>query len=1166
MSNSGDFEIKKGSTGDSNAVLLVKYTGNEEHVTVPDCVTEIGWQAFTEDGNLKSVSLPDSIQYLDPRAFPNWGKTLADENGLCIAGKFLINYTGTASTLIIPEGITRICFSVADGNRSIHKVVFPSTIEVIGNQSFARCKSLEEVEFAGGGVHLKTIEFGAFSGCANLERINMPEQHIELREDAFDGCDKLSDDPDFIIVGTALSRCKQDIETVVVPDGIKSIGDSAFKGHISIKHVILPEGIEVIGKNAFFMLKNLETVNFPASLKNIDDQAFDGCSNLQRADLKNVIRIGSSAFSLCGHLKVSLPETLEVIEGGAFDYCTSIDEITLPARLKKLGYGIVDDRMTRGTFANVPIKHVVIPTTLNQLDSRTFMFTKLEDVIIPGNIKVIGSSAFSGCKNLKTVRIEEGVEEIKSEAFLGCEQLTSIIFPNSLKAIGKDAFRMCPQLKGITLPASITDGMTANEKNEYFSTIGIPDENGCVISGGILMRYDGLPGTVRISDGVEIIPKNVLDRLFGYRVTPKTKEIILPNSVKVIEEQAFGRGLEMNIPEGYLQQKTKLPKKSTEVLLSSIWQDKATVRDYVYVLFVQGGKDLKSICTDRLSRDCEETLTVMNEVLDEEPKKGYFTEAAEFILENIQKIRTEDITSLYNKAKAAKATAAAKLLAPYSADVEVKKERVNEGEAPSDVVMCALVPYMQQLDEKPRNIGSYKWYHPYFTIDKNADRVASALDRESLEKTLDSLIGSDLPNTTETLVPFGRFASGKQISNLISRMKRWGQWYSYGVKGRISIMVARGAILLNDSREAVLYADKNNLLNTYAKLRKTDADTLRDKVLADFGLDGNGKKTFDLGGNAIEVSVNQDLTFSLYDTKAEKIVKSIPKRGADEKKYESAKTEFADMKKNLKAVIKGRNEMLFDQFLSGKTTKAPVWMDAYLSNYVLHRVAELIVWKQKRDTFILTQNGAIDCYGNEYFISETSPIGVAHPVDMDPDTIKAWQEYFTKNSLKQPFEQIWEPVIDQSTFKQDRFKGCMIPYYRFVNQEKHGINVNDYDFHNEIDINFDEVSATIERIDWARHQISMNDRFEVRSVSLPKGVSRRANHIISYLDRITMYDRIKKDDTSIGVLLERYTLAQIMDFIKIASENKCDNVMAILLNYKNENFSEFNPMDAFTLD
>ena len=142
----------------------------------------------------------------------------------------------------------------------------------------------------------------------------------------------------------------------------------------------------------------------------------------------------------------------------------------------------------------------------------------------------------------------------------------------------------------------------------------------------------------------------------------------------------------------------------------------------------------------------------------------------------------------------------------------------------------------------------------------------------------------------------------------------------------------------------------------------------------------------------------------------------------------------------------------------------------------------------------------------------------------------------------------------------------MIPYYRFVNQEKHGINVNDYDFHNEIDINFDEVSATIERIDWARHQISMNDRFEVKSVSLPKGVSRSANHIIAYLDKITMYDRIKKDDTSIGVLLERYTLAQIMDFIKIAGENKCDNVMAILLNYKNENFSEFDPMDAFTLD
>lgn len=1165
MSNYEDFVIEHGHYSDPDAVVLKKYKGSDEHVVVPDGVTVIDWYVFGD--SVKSVDIPDSVKTLDPRGFQDWGRNLADSSGLSRVGKFLLSYSGNDTTLIIPEGITHTCFCSVANNQNIRKVVFPSTIEVIGNQSFAHCEALEEVEFAGGGSRLRSIEFGAFDRCVNLEKICLPDHAIEMGANVFSGCDKLDQNSqDFIVVGSMLIQCKATTETVVVPEGIKSIGNDAFKGCSGIRNVILPEGIEIIGQNAFFMLKELKNVNFPDSIKTIDDNAFCGCSELRRADLKQVIKIGNSAFHLCSKLKVSLPETLEEIGTAAFEFCTSIDEISLPAGLKKLGAGVVDDSNHNGVFAYAPIKHIDIPTALDKIDSRAFASTKLEKITIPGNIKVIGHAAFSACKDLQTVIIEDGVEAINSNAFLGCEKLTSITLPDSLKTIGRDAFRMCPRLKGFVLPTTITEGMTEIEKVEYLSTIGIPDENGCVISDGVLVRYDGLPGIVKVTDGVKKIPKDTFSHLFSYSAKAKTTEIILPDSVRVIEDESFRYGLEMNIPEGYLQQKKKLPKKATEALLEGIWREKATVRDYVYIMFVQGGKELKRISRSELSKNYEEALTVINEVLDNDPKKEYFIEAAEFVLENIKKARAEDLTALYNKAKAANATAAAKLLAPYSANAEVKREKLNEGEAPSDVVMCALVPYMQQLTEKPRNIGSYRGAYTHFIIDKNADRVASALDRESLEKMLDSLIGGDLPNAMETLVPFGRFASGKQISNLISRMKQWEKWYSYGVKGRITIMVARGAILLNDSREAILYADKNNLLDYYARIRKTDADTLRDKVLTDFGLDDNGKKTFDLGGNTIEVSVNQDLTFSLYDINAKKIVKSIPKRGAEEKKYEVAKAEFADMKKNLKAVIKGRNDKLFTQFLSGRTTKAPIWMDSYLNNYVLHRVAELIVWKQKKETFILTKDGAADCYGNEYIIDESSPIGVAHPIDMKPETVAAWQEYFTKHSLKQPFEQIWEPVVDEASFRSDRFKDCMIPYYRFVNQEKHGITVTDNDFHNEIDIYFDSLNATVDRIDWARHQISMNDRFEVTSIYFSKGITRKANHIIAYLDKITMYDRVRKDDATIGRLLDRYTLAQITDFINIANENKCDNVLAVLLDYKNEKYADFDPMDAFVLD
>ena len=130
------------------------------------------------------------------------------------------------------------------------------------------------------------------------------------------------------------------------------------------------------------------------------------------------------------------------------------------------------------------------------------------------------------------------------------------------------------------------------------------------------------------------------------------------------------------------------------------------------------------------------------------------------------------------------------------------------------------------------------------------------------------------------------------------------------------------------------------------------------------------------------------------------------------------------------------------------TEKADSWKASYLNNPVLHKVAELIVWNQKKNTFILTKDSVIDCYGKEYVIDDKIPVGVAHPIEMDKVEIKAWQDYFLNNGLKQPFEQIWEPAINFATVKEDRYKDCLIPYYRFHGQEKHGISLGAEDEHN----------------------------------------------------------------------------------------------------------------------
>ena len=93
-------------------------------------------------------------------------------------------------------------------------------------------------------------------------------------------------------------------------------------------------------------------------------------------------------------------------------------------------------------------------------------------------------------------------------------------------------------------------------------------------------------------------------------------------------------------------------------------------------------------------------------------------------------------------------------------------------------------------------------------------------------------------------------------------------------------------------------------LKSYAAMRGTDAQTLRDTVLADLGLDQEGKKYYDLGNKAVEARMEEDLTLTLYDPEAGKVVKSMPKKGADPEKYEAAKKDFARLKKDIRAAVR----------------------------------------------------------------------------------------------------------------------------------------------------------------------------------------------------------------------------------------------------------------------
>jgi hypothetical protein len=102
-------------------------------------------------------------------------------------------------------------------------------------------------------------------------------------------------------------------------------------------------------------------------------------------------------------------------------------------------------------------------------------------------------------------------------------------------------------------------------------------------------------------------------------------------------------------------------------------------------------------------------------------------------------------------------------------------------------------------------------------------------------------------------------------------------------------------------------------------------------------------------------------------------------------------------------------------------------------------------------------------------------------------------------------------------------------------------------------------------VDFHGHSINPDDRFEITSFKY-KEFDRRINNTVAYFDKITAYDRVKNDDVTVANVLPQFTLAQISQFINLAGENNAVNVMAILLEYKNKHFADYDIMDEFSLE
>ena len=890
--------------------------------------------------------------------------------------------------------------------------------------------------------------------------------------------------------------------------------DFLFEDKVLIKYtgsdneVVIPQGTEAIDNRAFYHCHSLHSITIPDSVRTIGFQAFSDCPSLA---------------------SIVIPAQVKVIKALCFADCSSLETVILPE-------GLCEIKHSAFKHCN-RLKNIIIPDTVTVIGDSAFEGCEsLSSFTIPDGVKNIPLHLFEDCTSLESVKIGEGAETVSCYVFFNCSSLKRVTMGDSVKQIGSLCFSGCNALTELKMGKSVK---LRNSNFSMYKTVPplfsdhfmeIMDH----VSDAELIKFFsecGLWSCLSIKDKVEIFIARQ-----GKKLIPVYRQLICNPSL-------FGMQLLDVLKQNTAGNVCKAAANFMDLFVNEL-DENLPRQFYATMVSCKSG-----------SKACKQVMD--NPLLKEKLGEGELPQANE---SNPKK----QVLYLLSKDKKTVKDLNETFIAFYGKTVLPVIKDKNGNELPSTVLKWLLTVH-EELNTGKYDTGMVIAYLSP-GICEDAEKLLASIDHDSFQHALEVLANNYLGYQGQSkkhnlAYEICRYADLELMEKLIKRAPGWASKASG--KEAPALRSFRKACIYSTYRCAGLFADSYGDLYSYASLRNQTEEEIRDHFLSDIGLDREGKKIYDLGKETVTVTLLPDFSFSLQ-TKEGKLFKSVPKRGSDPEKYEIAKKDFDEIKKLTGKIVKTRNSLLFDQFLNGTEQSAKSWVSCYCSNPVLANVASKIVWAQENETFILKDHQLMKTDGSLYELTDRN-IRVAHPMEMDHGTLAAWQYYFYHNALKQPFNQLWEPVIKPEKINKDYYKGIKIPLFRFTNKEKHGITVYDSGVYQEPIIDFDGCRCDIRKSeDWYLSS-EYEMPFEIDSFEFEQ-FDRKVNHIVGYLNRVTMIDRIIKNDLSISDQLSSFTLVQIMDFIRIATENHCTAVNALLLQYKETHFPDYDLMDEFVLE